>query len=666
METDHIKYNNRLREARKSRGLTQQEVASEIGTSALTINRWEQGKSFPQSYYLQKLCDFFGLSAEELGFIRRESSSDDENSKSSGRLERPVPSQSSSSPSDSEPVSSMVEKQTETASLDISIAKPPSPHLSNVGLRPLLLTRRTFLLLILLVFLVIVTSIGAGLIIFSSQGKPTNPPLSSHSISVIQAPDGELIGISDGTFAFDTARPDGGLKQQAAAKFRAGDVAGAKSLWEQALRQDTNDAEALIYLEDQRVLASGHPYITFVIGTVLTGGFANTGRDSLQGAYIAQQEYNDQCLFPHCIQVRLLIANSGSGDSSRAGIGYASLVMEQIVRARQADSTILGVMGWPLSSSSFYASSVLGSAHIPIVSPSSPIDSFTQTPLYFFSVAPSLESEGSTGAQYAQQALHAKRVALFVDPVDPYSERLADAFSQKFIADGNTIVVTENYTVGQPETLLDRLQSALSYHPDLIYFAGHAADLGALLANLPDCGSSACVKVLGGDALYELASLPISARSHLQSLYFTAFAYPGEWGILAPTEQQPAFFSEYPQAFDPQQQHPTGSYGYTRADNNVILSYDAMSTLLNASNLVYSSGKQRFTPSDLQQALTQITGSQAWQGVSGRISFGPDGNPSNKVVLVLHWDQNISIGLEQAYGCFLKPLPTASPSSGCS
>ncbi len=102
--------------------------------------------------------------------------------------------------------------------------------------------------------------------------------------------DGEDIGLSDGTFAFDTNRPDGYLKLQASDKLRAKDIAGAEALWHQAIQQETNDAEALIYLEDQRVLASGHPYITFVVGTVLTGDAFVTGHDNLQGAYIAQKE----------------------------------------------------------------------------------------------------------------------------------------------------------------------------------------------------------------------------------------------------------------------------------------------------------------------------------------------------------------------------------------
>ena len=107
----------------------------------------------------------------------------------------------------------------------------------------------------------------------------------SNGIGVTKAPDGEYIGISDGTFAFDSSVPrsDGELKTQAAARIKAGDTSGAIALLNQAITTDTNDAEAHIYLEDQKVLASGSPYVTFVVATMATGTF--TQKHQRQSAY---------------------------------------------------------------------------------------------------------------------------------------------------------------------------------------------------------------------------------------------------------------------------------------------------------------------------------------------------------------------------------------------
>lgn len=53
---------NRLKELRKVMGLTQEELADEIGVSKITILRWENGERVPKSDKAQALADFFGAS----------------------------------------------------------------------------------------------------------------------------------------------------------------------------------------------------------------------------------------------------------------------------------------------------------------------------------------------------------------------------------------------------------------------------------------------------------------------------------------------------------------------------------------------------------------------------------------------------------------------------
>lgn len=62
--------NQMLRRARELRGWTQQELADRLGTTPLAINRWEQGKTFPSSFYRTKLCEVFEASTEALGLVR--------------------------------------------------------------------------------------------------------------------------------------------------------------------------------------------------------------------------------------------------------------------------------------------------------------------------------------------------------------------------------------------------------------------------------------------------------------------------------------------------------------------------------------------------------------------------------------------------------------------
>lgn len=527
---------------------------------------------------------------------------------------------------------------------------PPSPFsTAPVGtlLPPAKKKRRRNLLLVALAVLVIAASFITYFIV---SKKPSGPiqPSSNPGIGVTRMSDGEYIGISDGTFAFDTNQADGELKIEAADKLKAQDVAGAESLWRSATRMNTGDAEALIYLEDQQVLASHAPYVTFIVGTYLTGPSVDVGRSDLQGAYVAQKEFNSRAELPGGVQVRLLIANSGSQEQ------FTPTVARQIVQAARADKSIVGVMGWPVSQSSRDAISILAAAHIPMVSSTSSYDMLTGISPYFFRVTPSNQRQVSISTQYAEHTLHATKAALFVDPTDLYSQELANDFEQQFKSDGHSIVATEDYQVGHPQTIAGLLQDALRHNPNIIFFAGIAQDAGSLITALPTSGPFAHLQVIGGDRLF--GSYPSSATNQLYRLHFTVLGTGYLWESLGLAAKEPPFFSDYPRDFNSLNQHSPNELGFTRADTNAMFSYDAMLALLTGSKTALASAHTEtklFSSEDLRQALSQINGRQAIQGVSGAISFGADGNAINKVVILEKFDAEGNIKIDSVQGTFL-------------
>jgi transcriptional regulator with XRE-family HTH domain len=64
--------NDLLRRARTSRGWTQTELAEMLDTDTRTVGRWENDGVLPNVLSLQKLCDTFGMTEIELGFISPE------------------------------------------------------------------------------------------------------------------------------------------------------------------------------------------------------------------------------------------------------------------------------------------------------------------------------------------------------------------------------------------------------------------------------------------------------------------------------------------------------------------------------------------------------------------------------------------------------------------
>lgn len=481
----------------------------------------------------------------------------------------------------------------------------------------------------------------------TGAATPTfNIPSNGIGVTMIN---GEAIGISNGSATLDTSLADASLKAQAATAYKSGNTAKALALWTSATQQVTNDAEALIYLENLSI--GNAPHVTFVVATMLSGNdpaAIGVGQSDLQGAYVAQKEFNDNSKLNGGLKVRLLIANSGSSGN------YTADVAQQIIKLKQSDSTVVGVIGWPYSNDAYTAAQILGQAGIPLVSQTASSDKLTGISPDFFRVNPSNKSEAIAGVRYAEQTLHAKNVAVFYDPANLYTQNLQQDFAAQFAADGNKVVATETYTGGNASSIGSALQDALSKSPDLIYFAGYSNDATTLLQDMQNDNAPASLQVLGGDALYELAGYPSSVRSMLPRLHFTTFFYPDEWGVLGQASKEPVFFKEYPADFDPNNQQHSTPYGYTRPTNDAALSYDATLALLQACNNAYSAGTTTLTPAAVQKGLMQINASHPLQGVSGQIAFGSDGNPVNKAVVILYFNSSDFIQMDsQIEGKFL-------------
>ena len=70
--------NGRLRRERKLRGWTQREVGDRVGVDSKVVSTWERGVKSPSAAARQKLCELFGKSPIELGFLPEEEQSDEQ------------------------------------------------------------------------------------------------------------------------------------------------------------------------------------------------------------------------------------------------------------------------------------------------------------------------------------------------------------------------------------------------------------------------------------------------------------------------------------------------------------------------------------------------------------------------------------------------------------
>ena len=61
-----MEFNEKLQELRKSRGLTQEELAKELFVSRTAVSKWESGRGYPNIDSLKEISRFFSVSIDEL------------------------------------------------------------------------------------------------------------------------------------------------------------------------------------------------------------------------------------------------------------------------------------------------------------------------------------------------------------------------------------------------------------------------------------------------------------------------------------------------------------------------------------------------------------------------------------------------------------------------
>jgi ABC-type branched-subunit amino acid transport system substrate-binding protein len=468
----------------------------------------------------------------------------------------------------------------------------------------------------------------------------------------------ECVGLSDGAAIFDTARPDGALKQEAANQLRHGESrAKVLSLFDDAIAADPTDAEAWIYRENLWVGSA--PHITIVATVILSGLYISDGRDTLQGIYIAQKEYNNWCRQQgsNCPLLNILIANTGSGTTDESQ--YAHAIAVQIMQAAEKDSTIVGIMDGLPSQSTFDINEevLVHPGHIlPMVAAKATSDFLTRMP-HFLRVAPPNTLQAQMGARYAKMRLKASRVAVFYREENTYSGNLKDDFISEFQDAAHQIIAVEAYPERDPGVLRDKLTEVLNLKPDLIYCACYSNEVSIILEHLPSSGPFANLLVLGGDAFFELGDFAPGAQPHLSRLRFTALAYPDIWHELpAPGI---SFFTDYGKLFEPSNPHAVEAYGFTHLTPGIMVAYDAMQALTTTATRAFVTDKQPITPQNLENTLFQMKGKQAIQGITGQISFGGNGDPINKAIVVLSVDTHNTFHCVWLYGQFFanKPAP---------
>ena len=58
-----------IKAARINKGLNQKTAANQIGVSNKTLSNWENGKSFPDAPHIEKMCEVYCVTYNDLIFL---------------------------------------------------------------------------------------------------------------------------------------------------------------------------------------------------------------------------------------------------------------------------------------------------------------------------------------------------------------------------------------------------------------------------------------------------------------------------------------------------------------------------------------------------------------------------------------------------------------------
>jgi ABC-type branched-subunit amino acid transport system substrate-binding protein len=483
-----------------------------------------------------------------------------------------------------------------------------------------------------------------GLCSGNFQSASANTPIGNMP-ATSTSPDGETIGLSEGEHIFDCDRPDQNEVQDKlqAAQDIANNPQDVVPSLKNAISRDQTDAEAQIYLENRQVLGSNHPRITFVLGVSFILSYSS--HNVLQGAFTAQKEYNDlNRQDASKTLIVLMIANVGGDVNGNITNESAKFVANQIADQADKDPTIVGIMGWPLSAATLDVQDVLKKrlSDLPMLAACSASDDLTGT-YHFFRVCPTDKKQSQVAAEFLLKR-QKKKIAILYQLNNSWSYSLQNDFTDA-ISKANTIG-PESYTSGDQGDIQRALNKVLTHNPDTIFFAGYPKDLIILLKVINTTPLANNLFIMGGSAL-SMTNAYSPPLPDLHNVDFTAFASPNQWDGI---DSKPPFFQEYQNNFG----IFTAPTGFPSIDAGVMFGYDGMSTLLHATQQVLSK-QNTINASDLEKELKNITGSNAIQGVTGRIAFNKENGDQDehKMVFVEHTD-GANLVIDEQHGCLVK------------
>lgn len=326
----------------------------------------------------------------------------------------------------------------------------------------------------------------------------------------------------------------------------------------------------------------------------LTGKEATFGQSSHNGTMLALEEIQaGGGILGKKVEIITEDNQSKAGESQTA------------VNKLIARDGVVAILGEVASSRSLEAAPVCQNAKVPMISPSSTNPDVTKTGDYIFRVCFIDPFQGTVMANFAQNTLKVKRVAIFTDVKSDYSKGLAKFFKERHLANGGTIVSEFDFNGGDTD-FKAQLTAIKGTNPEGVFLPGYYTDVALICIQAKQLGLN--VPIFGGDG-WESEKLMEIGRDAVEGQHFSTHYHPD---IGSPKSRE--FVDKYKK-----------KYG-SAPDAMAALGYDSAMILADAMKRAGSA-----EPAKVRDALAQT---KDFDAVTGRITINENRDATKAAVIL--------------------------------
>ncbi len=266
---------------------------------------------------------------------------------------------------------------------------------------------------------------------------------------------------------------------------------------------------------------------------------------------------------------------------------------------------VVALLGEVASSRSLEAAPVAQLAKVPMISPASTNPKVTETGNYIFRTCFIDPFQGPVMAKFAQEKLHAKRVALMVSNSSAYSIGLAKFFREAFTANGGTIVLEQKYAEGDKD-FKAQLTAIKAAGVDAVFNPGYYNEGALIVLQARDLGLT--LPIFGADSWEAEALIELGGKA-IEGAYLCSHYSPAD-----PSSRVQNFVQAYKKRFG------------TTPDSNASLGYDSVLVLVDAIKRAGSTERAK-----IRDALAAT---KNFPAVTGNITIDAQRNASKSAVII--------------------------------